>query len=314
MAHKSRGLILAVLIGVLAVWIVFTIFYAKGKTMYPEQQTGSVSMQHGTSLNITTVSNAIVVRVDPTATEITAHLKGTGDSRGKLEIERNGSIVDIRVSYKEKRWFFNWFSWRNLGLGHVLEVIIPTNQLDTLSIKSTSGDISLAQDIFCTSLTVKSTSGEITLASVEAQNSILLDTVSGDIESKDLVGTDITVKTTSGDISFAAAAGTSIYAQTLSGRLFARKVTGRDITLKTTSGNLVFVADSKDGKLFVSSVSGSIDGQLGADTDAQLSASSVSGRIKFKSDSSHGSFSSTLGSGTGTVSAKTTSGNITLIW
>jgi hypothetical protein len=165
--------------------------------------------------------------------------------------------------------------------------------------------------------------GKISVNTVSGRARINADTPALDIESVsgniELAGhaAQANLQTVSGDI-LAPVLGDQAKLQTVSGRIQANGGPWRQFTLSTVSGDVQLAGGiAPDGKLTVDSMSGSVQLQLPANTNATVHASSFSGDLRSDTGaaqkSAHGPGSkldATLGTGKGTINVETFSGDL----
>jgi hypothetical protein len=148
-------------------------------------------------------------------------------------------------------------------------------------------------------MTAKSVSGDITLDRVAGN--VDAKTVSGNLEARDLDG-EIAFNSVSGDLTLAGGAVGHLDARTVSGRVTA------DIELRDGGG------------VRVSTISGDVAVRVPNSLSARVQLRSTSGRLSSSFDGMDGSqarrpsvLSATLGSGSGSLSVTSMTGNVTLL-
>lgn len=211
-----------------------------------------------------------------------------------LEIENN--TLTLRET-DHRIWYRRIFNLAYLS-GQV-ELYLPSDDYQSLSIRSASGDITIGKGfsfdqvtlhavsgdldvtmIEADSLDCSTTSGDMTLRDMRASETIKLNAVSGDIEMGTALCNSFSASTSSGDIELIALQAEKLLnVETVSGEIKLSGCDANDISLKTTSG--------------------SIRGSILSEKDFE--AHSTSGSISLPPD----------GPG-GTCKAKTTSGSIHL--
>jgi hypothetical protein len=146
---------------------------------------------------------------------------------------------------------------------------------------------------------VKSVSGDVTLDGVRSD--ITAQTVSGDLETRQLLGT-LRFTTVSGDLTVVKGASDAVKAETVSGDLTLDldPVVGGRIDLSSVSGDVTLrMPDTVGLTVDVTTMSGSLDSAFdGVRTDRKPGKSTLHGQ---------------LGDGDGRLTAKTISGDVTLL-
>lgn len=296
MLKDSKGLKITLLVIVL---IIMLVNFLPGET-YSSKQQVMIGIKDSYNLSIKTVTNDVSVIVDPTATNISASYSGSGRTKSKLTMEQNGSNVTISEKYSNK----NFLGIFNVGFGmggspH-LTVVLPGNAaLQGFSVESVSGDISIDTDITAGTIKLASTGGDIDFLNLQATaGNIQISTISGYIEGYQAVGTNVKLSTTSGTI--------EVY-----------QIDAKDITINSVSGDIYGMAAPGNGTLKMKTVSGEIDMQLDPQTNATVNAKSVSGEIQLGRSTEQfvlNNATTVIGDGTGSITADTTSGDITISW
>lgn len=162
-----------------------------------------------------------------------------------------------------------------------ITVYLPEDSYDSLTLKTSSGDVKLPEDFHFTSARVEAASGEIRIhSSVAAEEAVSsqsgniyvkdtapevlsIQSTSGAITAENVEAReDIQIKSTSGDITLSHVHGNAIEASASSGELALNQVTAKeDLNLKTTSGDITL--NGCDGNaLDIQSTSGRVSGSL----------------------------------------------------
>ncbi len=246
-------------------------------------------------VSIDTVSDSVRI-VDGKGDAIEAWFHGTArsaspDAVPRLIAKLHGSTADIRLEYP--RPFFRGFHWNKLEL----EVSVPRGYRGKLTAKSVSSSIDVADHVY-SALALSSTSGSIRVASVSAAE-FFANTTSGSVHAEAVDAERSEVSSVSGSVRIGSLRG--------------------DLTTHTTSGSIKVACRKMPDRLEAKSTSGSVDLSLPADASFTLDARSTSGTVtcKFpiaiienrKGGGSH-VLSGKVGSGSGRVLARTTSGSI----
>ena len=141
--------------------------------------------------------------------------------------------------------------------------LLSEAEIEQVQLQSISGEI-FSKDLTCDALTIKTTSGAIHVQT-SASGNLLLETTSGDITLSTVHAAD------------------TFHAKTVSGEISADMITSQNtLTLETTSGDIVFSdLDAASGLCF-ESTSGDIDGSIS--TAKRFSVKTVSGDVDVPSD------------------------------
>ena len=204
------------------------------------------------------------------------------------------STLEIFV-FDTRKWFEKAFA--NDG-DRKITVYLPAKEYDAMKINTVSGDVSIDGKLNIDTVKVNSTSGNVSVKS--AVPSLLVSTVSGDIEVYGEGYGSIDLKTTSGDVKLSGAKSNMLTAETTSGDLLLKEVTSKDsIKVKTTSGNVTFDY-AQSSSMTVDAVSGNVNAKVAGVSN--FDAHTTSGKVIVPTN--------TVGGGTFKVT--TVSGNINI--
>lgn len=292
MLKDSKGLKITLLVIVLLVMIVN---FLPGDT-YSAKQEVVASVKDSYDLTIKAIAGDVTVLLDPTATEISASYSGSGRTRSKLNLSQSGSTVTISEKFSE-RGFFSFFNFTTTPR---MMVVIPTDAtLRGFTANTVSGDLSIESNMTADTIKLSSTSGDIDFLDLTATvGAIQINTVSGSIEGYSTTANKVKAASTSGDV--------EIY-----------RIESNDIDLGSVSGDIYGEAAPGNGTMKLSTISGEIDMDLDAKTNATVNAKSLSGSIHLGVPGSQRfekSATDTIGDGSGNIEAKTTSGSINISW
>lgn len=181
-----------------------------------------------------------------------------------------------------------------------IETVSGEIEADTLNgdngyIKSTSGDILIAEAVFSDSFEATSVSGKCHIDKLECTKAIL-DSNSGGIKIEDAIAETLKSESTSGTVALRMRKGSA--------------------ELKTASGNIKAEFEESFNLIKAKSISGTVSLTLPENSQFSLDASSTSGTIRCRdfpikiSSSNDKSLVGVVGSGDSVVNIKTTSGNI----
>ena len=166
------------------------------------------------------------------------------------------------------------------GREAVITVYLPLRTLDTLTVRTLSGDVTVSDAFSCRTADIQTASGDVDMAAAVSER-LSIRSVSGDLHAKNASPAALEVKTTSGDISLSAVHGDTLTVKTTSGELTLEGavVTG-DMLLESTSGD-VRLADCDAGALHIRTVSGDVSGNLL--TEKRFDTHTTSGDVRVPS-------------------------------
>lgn len=185
----------------------------------------------------------------------------------------SGDTLTVRGT--SVRSFMNFFSIV-LGTQEVV-IYLPFDEIDDLFITSVSGDISVPEGFSIETLTVKSTSGDIALA-CQVSSSASVKTTSGEIELDHCNPQSLTCSSTSGDLSVNHVATGTLEISTVSGEIDLEDITAdEEAHLSSTSGNIRFI-QLESPYLSARTVSGDVYGTV--PTAKDILTQTTSGNVK----------------------------------
>jgi hypothetical protein len=205
----------------------------------------------------------------------------------------NGTLT---ISHEKLTWggLLEWVSNRRASA--VVSVSVPADCPVELGVVSADAVVS---GIEADRTAVKSVSGDVTLDGVRSD--ITAQTVSGDLETRQLAGR-LSFTTVSGDLTVVEGASESVKAETVSGDLTldVDLQPGGSIDCSSVSGDVtVRMPESAGVRVEVKSMSGSLDSAFdGVTSERKPGSSKMQGLV---------------GSGDGRLTAKTVSGDVTLL-
>ena len=282
---KANKIFLIAVISILA--ILFSMDFVWQKSGKENRSERTYSLSASDSVKIHTVSNDIVLAVDPQAKEALVSI-GQND-KASLKVVKNGKELSIVVS-PLSRGFLRFFN----SPGTPLLVTLPKVLFDQLEIKTTSGDILFMQDFEARKILASSISGSIDMLNLSSSEDLQLKTISGDISG------------------YSAKSGGQVTLASTGGDLEVDSLEGKNISLKTISGNIegrahIFPQGSLEG----SSTSGNVELDLSMTENLDIRATKVSGEILFNSQKQAGSPAiATTGQKNIVVKLSTISGNL----
>lgn len=191
----------------------------------------------------------------------------TKNSNGVLQIEpKNQSNFCIGFCFFQKSLY---------------EIYVPNTYRDSITIKTASGDVvlnSLEEQL--EKLTIVTTSGDIQIKSNLKASLLKLKSTSGDIDTMFLEVPSIEMETVSGDIESGTVKGEKIYMKTISGDIENEWLQGA-IEISTISGEIDINYLDVTGKSKMTSTSGDIGIMINQKSNCRINATSVSGDIHF---------------------------------
>lgn len=222
---------------------------------------------------------SIDVKVMPSAdNELHVYIDEGKDKAKYLEERISGDSYFARQLKRKQSGNFLERILSSVNEEEVTVIVEVPAEMDSLIIKTMSGDIE-AKDIYAKAMKLEAMSGDIMQSGVKAEESFIK-TMSGDIALKDVDGKEIVVQSTSGDVSWKGVGVEETEIKTISGGVSMTDVNTNKAGIKTTSGDISF-RSSEVGALDVSSVSGDIGGVLYAD---KIKAHTTSGDIRLTMD------------------------------
>lgn len=184
------------------------------------------------------------------------------------------------------------------------EIYLPSTYTKNLNINEISGDITIDElDIKLNSLSLKTTSGDIEINNNIKTNNIKIDTKSGEIQTNNISANNTNIESISGDLYLKSLISKDIYLHTISGEVEVNKITGK-LDIKTTSGDIEIDHFTIKSNSKITSISGDVDVNLSNDSHCNVLLSSVSGDKILPNNSS------LVGKGTYKLEINTTSGDI----
>ena len=138
-------------------------------------------------------------------------------------------LVDTRDWYEHIEFF---------GSEMKITVYLPTDTLETICVKVSTGKLELA-DITCKNFTTTGSTGKVSLKNLIATEKMELRRSTGDVALDGCDGAEIIVKTGTGDITGTLLSQKTFTAQTDTGRISVpQSTTGGPCTLTTSTGNI----------------------------------------------------------------------------
>lgn len=261
----------------------------------PVDEKKSLEMKQADRIDIRTVSTDIIVHAcEGDSVKFRLHGTVSTSSPGNmphLKVSRNGNTVQAIVEWKDRPVFSGWRDETRL------EISVPSKYSGTLLAESVSGDITPGNPDY---------------------KQLTLKTISGDIDADAVRAASLEIETTSGDASIRELTTDRVKFCTVSGDFKADAVTG-DVDAHSTSGDTDMSFTKVPGRVEVKTISGDVHLAMPSDAGFALDARSTSGDVTcdfpIAITSSHqgageNSLAGTVGSGKGSISVKTVSGDI----
>jgi len=259
----------------------------------------TISLENIEQINFNTKSNDVKVYVSNTNELRVVQYSGKkAKEKDLFTYKKEGNTLTIKGNYRE---FCIGFCF---DIGTRYEIYLPNTYTKNLSINEISGDITVGeQDINLNSLSLKTTSGDIEINNNIKANNITIDTKSGEIKTNNLKANKIDIQSISGDLYLESLVSKDIYMRTISGEVEVNQTIGK-LDIKTTSGDIEIDHFTIKNNSKITSISGDVNVSLNQDSHCNIIESSVSG------DKSLPNNSSLDGKGTYKLEINTTSGDI----
>lgn len=257
----------------------------------------TISIENINQLNISSVSSAINIIPNNQQKDINIHLSGNAKiskdiSKHLINITKNRDQLNIKIEHDPKIiGIFSFFSTRNLKL----DIFMPENYQDSLTINSVSGDTSI-NNFSLKNINIKTVSGNISANSLNCNN-IASHTTSGSVKLDNLYGT----------LDFGS----------VSGDLKLTKFTG-NLSCSSVSGDINIDYKSFDNNITSNSVSGDISIIIPKESEFTATFKTLSGKFKNNVDydnetsSKNRLFELRKGTKNNIINIKTTSGDFKL--
>ena len=268
--------------------------------MHVFETPGSVSLQVKLPSGRVLVTTADEPR---TTVDVVAVGRRGQDAVDEIEVtmeERLGAYV-VRVEQKDRfRWGPIQITW---GGDFECRIVCPPGS----NLELTGGSTDLRADGELGDVSVRTASGDIRLET--ARQELQVKTASGDV-SVDMVGADASVVSVSGDVGIGHVDG-SLTARAVSGDITVGDVGGA-LGLSTTSGDIK-VKSVGSGEVRVQSVSGDVRIGIGQGARVWVDATSVSGTLDSELGLDEQADASESGASAVPVHVKTVSGDVSIV-
>ncbi|NCC64795.1 MAG: hypothetical protein EOM15_09080, partial [Spirochaetia bacterium] len=154
MLNDTKATKIALLVLVVILGLSFSLLRGCDITSRGSRADQSVAFTSSDSLKVSTITNNIIIKIDPKATQASVSI-GKSDN-DTLSVTKASSQLSVEVKPK-KRLFFNIFSYKPSDL----VITLPTSELNNLDVSSVSGSIQVLQPITAQQIKLNSTSGKI---------------------------------------------------------------------------------------------------------------------------------------------------------
>lgn len=173
---------------------------------------------------------------------------------------------------------FTWHIQFGIYLGETgISVYLPKQQYESLSVRTSGGNITVSEDLEFASATVQSASGDLDISGFSL-GKLAVDTQSGNIHIANAAPEALQVHSASGEIALEnIAVSTSLQVHSVSGNVAFDDVTGETMAVSTTSGDISFAQTLGKGKIRLDSTSGNVT-LTGCDAE-ELSILTASGDV-----------------------------------
>ncbi len=206
-----------------------------------------------TNLDIETTADDIEV-IPGGQDDIVAVLAGNGSTNGyQFNVMQEGQTARIQLNAASS--MLDLQMWDE---GTTLKVTVPQKDWDQMTVKTSSGDITLS-DIKARTLNVQSSSGDQHLNGLQISDQATVTTSSGDITARTNTMNHAKWQTTSGDID-------------------SEQLHGQQSQLETSSGDIDYVQNELTTNVQLTTSSGDVEAKLTGNTDSlQIQSNSSSG-------------------------------------
>lgn len=253
----------------------------------------------------------------------------TGDLKQSdyVTVEQSGDKVDIRQPIWHGFWLFR------MSVPQRLTVYLPASYAQSLTLRSTSGNVDIEPALNLQKLELKLTSGNIYSDDTITAKDLRIRMTSGDVGVYSLVSDTYDISSTSGNIRGGELTGKGSM-QLTSGEIVFESVTGASHRLGTTSGNIRIGSLTGDTEMQAASgnITAKFEGTLstvtahagsgninltlpsgaGATVKATCGSGNINGDVGFSYDKDGRNATATVNGGGAVVDASVGSGNITI--
>ncbi len=259
----------------------------------------TISLENIDQINFNTKSSDVQVYVSNTKElRIVQYSAKKAKEKDLFTYKKEGSTLTIEDNHN---YFCIGFCF-NVDTRY--EIYLPKTYTKNLNINEISGDITIEElDLSLNSLSLKTTSGDIEINNNVTANNLTIDTKSGEIKTNNIKSNKTDIQSISGDLYLESLVSKDIYLHTISGEVEVNKIEGK-LEIKTTSGDIEIDHFSIRNNSKITSISGDVDLNLSKDSHCNVIESSVSGDKHLPHNSS------LVGKGTYKLEINTTSGDI----
>lgn len=261
-------------------------------------QTSNVSMQNINELNVNAYDSELTVhpiKGDNLEAILTGtYAKNRYEYNLNLSVEKSGNSVLVKIVYPNNQIIL-------INKNLKLDIGVPENYSGQLNLETTSGNLK-ANNLKTEKLSVKSTSGEISIEDINNSGDSSIVSTSGNIDVGNLITSSSKFKSTSGEITITDSENINSI-QTTSGNIEVNRYSPENnANFETTSGNIEIDGYSPRNNASFETTSGEVTFNLKDGSSVLVEFKSVSGDLK-------NSFGDIL-NGKYNIYVKTTSGNL----
>lgn len=259
----------------------------------------TISLENIDQINFNTKSNDVkIISSNTNELRVVQYSSKKTKEKDLFTYKKEDNNLSIEDNYSD---FCVGFCF-NVGARY--EIYIPSTYTKNLNINEISGDIKVEEhDINLNNLSLKTTSGDIEINNNITANTLTVDTKSGEIQMANIKANKANIQSISGDLYLASIISKDIYMHTISGEVEVSNLIGK-LDIKTTSGDIEINRFSIKGNSKIASTSGDVDVILNNDSPCNVIMNSVSGDKNLPNNSS------LVGKGTYKLEIQTTSGDI----
>jgi len=213
------------------------------------------------------------------------------DEDGYLEVNEKNNTTSI-VEKVESHFFKIDFENEE----PTISIYLPSTYYNDIEIKTISGDVETYNNLKLPKLSIKATSGDISLMDTKIDNNISIETISGTIESQNITSDKINLDFKSGNFESYYLEANDIDISGISGNINIDTIDANTFNLKSTSSDIdIFNANIRK-RASINTVSGDLDLIANETSDKyQFKIKTISGDIKINDENHEGSL--TIGEG-----------------
>ncbi len=213
------------------------------------------------------------------------------DENGYLEVKENNNTTSI-VEKVENNFFKIDFE----NGDPTISIYIPSSYYNDIDIKTISGNVETFNNLKLPKLSIKSTSGDISLMDTKIENTVNIETISGTIESQNITSNKINLDLKSGNLESYYLKASDIDISGISGNINIDTIDTDTFNIKSTSSDIDIYNTSVKRRAAINTVSGDLDLMANETKDNyQFKIKTISGDIKINNENQDGNI--TIGEG-----------------